>query len=173
MARSAARSLLALCVAGLCCAGPAPRITPRIAPAVEVNGRGALVYLEIVDRRASDTPQMEVVPLEDAISRALWRIGFRASDDRDTPRTLRIEIRDVGYQPPKPRTRRIHTRAAFDARAEYGKQSYEHLYLSEAEIPLPVFPGRSFAQEQVDLTVWDALQKMFADEALFAVLVPD
>jgi hypothetical protein len=165
------RLLLALCAATGSCVGSGSRVEPHVAPSVAINGRGALVALEISDRRPAEGSQAEFVPmLQTAISRALWKIGFRPSEDPSTPRRLLVEIRDVDSEPLLAETRRLRVHAALEARAEYGGRAYEQLYRSQAEMLIPSGAGHSFTQEQLDLVVWDALQKMFADEALFAVL---
>lgn len=172
MHRAARMALaLALGISTSSCVAPGPRIIPHVAPIASVNGRGALVALEVWDRRPAEDAQAELVPtLHAAIDRALWKLGFRPSDDPATPRRLRVEIREVDSLHLLDGTRRLRVRAALDARSEYGADAYEQLYRSEAEVLIPTGPNPTFAQEQLDLVVWDTLQKMFADEALFAVL---
>jgi uncharacterized lipoprotein YajG len=171
-------------LAGVVAACAATTQTLFVTPDPKVRGgsrvRGATLALHVEDQRAlpqraPDEPVIEVDPdvesvLRAAIERGFERLGFLVVEEGGD-RRLAVEIVEAGITTQTGTgTMLLEARAAFHVVAHNGNRERENTYRAQSTKRTVTLPNSTVNEQQLDDTVNRALQQLFDDGALLALL---
>jgi uncharacterized lipoprotein YajG len=155
-------------------------VTPDLHVRAGGSARGATLALRVEDQRAAapraaNEPEIQVDPdvasvVRAAVARGFEQQGFLVVEDGGD-RELVIEIVEAGLRTETGTgTMLLDARAAFHVLAKNGKRARENTYRAQSSKRTVTLPNSTVNEQQLDDAVNRALQQLFDDGALMALL---
>lgn len=162
-------------------------LAPEVEVAQENFGKGAEVYVSVIDERPSQslgrrgtaygaageitatTDLAEVIKTQ--VEDGLIAKGFKVTDNANVERKMIVEIRQLEYSTSTGFwTGGVHIQGAMKGEAKRGAKSYEKMYRHEKEERVVIVPTANTNSVWINNALAGTLNEIFQDEKLFQFL---